>query len=111
MTALLQAVNALGDRLMLAQTIGQSFDAVAGDDGAPSWVYVYRRQIDAIQEAAEALETLVRGLDGASPHGSEAKQPRRRTKGASSRLAGLPAGVLPSRHDKQSPGPENIAYF
>jgi hypothetical protein len=60
MSALLQAVDALNARLITADTIGQSLQAVAGDQDPPAWVYVYREQLEAVRNAAEAVECLVR---------------------------------------------------
>lgn len=60
MSALHEAVNALNDRVILAQAIGESFEAAAGDNCPPPWVHVYRCQLEAIRAAAEAVETLVR---------------------------------------------------
>ena len=59
MSQVLDLVNQLNDRLVAADAIGQAFD-LAGGDSAPPWVYVFRTQIEAIREAAEALETVVR---------------------------------------------------
>ena len=58
-TQLLQAVDSLNGRLLMADCIGQAFD-IAGENDAPPWVYVYRQQVEAIREAAEALECLIR---------------------------------------------------
>jgi hypothetical protein len=67
MSAQLLALNALNDRLMAAEAIGDALDA-AGGDQPPAWVHVYRNQIRLIQEASEALETLVcRGIGGVPP--------------------------------------------
>ena len=62
-TPIREAVNVLNDRLVLADSIGESFDLAgsANEGHAPAWVYVYRQQIEAIREAAEALETLLNG--------------------------------------------------
>lgn len=59
MSPLIEACSTLNDRLVLAECIGQSFDAIDGTN-APPWVFVYQTQIAAIREAAEALEVLVR---------------------------------------------------
>jgi hypothetical protein len=58
MSPIRQAVNALNDRLVMADCIGQALD-IAGENDAPPWVYVYRQQIQSIQEAAEVLENLL----------------------------------------------------
>ena len=58
MSAIGEAVNALNDRLILAHAIGESLDA-AGGETAPPWVLVFREQIEAIRQAAEAVETLI----------------------------------------------------
>lgn len=60
MSALLEAVDALSECVVLAEAIGDSFEAVAGESSPPPWVYVYRCQLEAIRAAAEAVETLVR---------------------------------------------------
>ena len=60
MSALLEAVNALNDRLIMAHAIGESLEAAAGET-APPWVYVFREQVEAIREAAEVVETLTAG--------------------------------------------------
>lgn len=58
MNALHSAVNTLNDRLLMADSIGESLEAAAGET-APAWVYVFRGQIEAIRQAAEVLETLI----------------------------------------------------
>jgi hypothetical protein len=69
MSALLRALDALNDRLVAAEAIGDALD-LAGGESAPAWVYVYRDQIQAIQEAAEVLETLIRrGIGVVDPDG------------------------------------------
>jgi hypothetical protein len=62
MSQVLQAVDALNARLVLAEAIGQAFDLAAPEDSPPPWVFVYREQIEAIRGASEALETLLRQL-------------------------------------------------
>jgi Flp pilus assembly protein TadB len=59
MSQFLEAVDQLNDRLIAAHAIGEALD-LAGGETAPAWVHVFRTQIEAIREAAEALETLVR---------------------------------------------------
>jgi len=59
MSALLCAVDALNDRLLAADSIGEAFDLAGGDD-APAWVRVFRGQVEAIRGAAEEVEILVR---------------------------------------------------
>lgn len=59
MSQLLEAVDQLNDRLIAADAIGEALD-LAGGEVPPAWVRVYRTQVEAIREAAEALETLVR---------------------------------------------------
>lgn len=59
MSALLEAVELLSERLMVAGTIGEAFDQVAGEV-APAWVQVYQRQIEGIRAAAEEVEVFVR---------------------------------------------------
>lgn len=66
MSAVLQAVDALNDRLVIAGSIGEAFDLAGGED-APPWVYVYRQQIEAIRGASEALEVLLRQSGEAMP--------------------------------------------
>jgi hypothetical protein len=58
MSAIGEAVNALNDRLILAHAIGESLDAASGEAATP-WVFVYREQVEAIRQAAEAVETLI----------------------------------------------------
>ncbi|MBP6851384.1 MAG: hypothetical protein KA164_07275 [Rhodoferax sp.] len=60
MSDLLKAVDVLNERLVLADAIGESFEAVGGEVSPPPWVYVYRQQVEAIRAAAEAVEFLVR---------------------------------------------------
>ena len=66
MSALLRAVDALNDRLIAAASIGEALD-LAGGETPPAWVHVYQSQIEAITEASEALETLVRGIGVVDP--------------------------------------------
>ena len=60
MSALLSAVDVLNDRLVLAASIVGALEAAAPDDNPPPWVYVFRQQIDALQLAADTVETLIR---------------------------------------------------
>lgn len=60
MSAILDAVEVLNDRLVSAEAIGNAFD-LAGGDEPPAWVFVFREQIEAIRAASEAVEVLVRG--------------------------------------------------
>ncbi|MEY4737041.1 MAG: hypothetical protein RL302_1360 [Pseudomonadota bacterium] len=62
MREILDAVDRLNDRLIAADCIGQAFD-LAGGATPPAWVQVFQTQIEAIREAAEVLECLVRGGD------------------------------------------------
>ena len=62
MSQVLQAMDCLNDKLLAADSIGQAFD-MAGGETSPAWVTVYRDQVEAIREAAEALETLLRKAD------------------------------------------------
>lgn len=71
MSALLRAVDVLNARLIAADAIGEAFD-LAGGDNAPAWVSVFKTQIEAIRDASEALECLVRGIGGVTP--DEAKR-------------------------------------
>ena len=59
MREILSAVDQLNERLVVADCIGQALD-ISGEGDAPPWVYVYRNQIEAISQASEALETLIR---------------------------------------------------
>ena len=128
MTALLQAVDLLNRRLVLADSIGQAVIDAAGSGESPAWVDVYRSQVEAIREAAEALECLVRRGYGAQPHVSEAKRPegypkdqpksqkgvaapsnarRMRSKGVTSRAKRSPTEPSPARPEKRSPGSQS----
>jgi hypothetical protein len=60
MSALLSAVDFLNERLVLAEAIGDALAAAAPPDNPPSWVFVYRQQIEAIQLAASEVESMVR---------------------------------------------------
>ncbi len=59
MNQVLEAVDRLNDKLLAADSIGQAFD-LAGGETSPAWVTVYRDQIEAIRQAAEAVELLLR---------------------------------------------------
>lgn len=59
MSETIQAIDRLNDRLIAAECIGQALDLASGET-PPAWVVVFQSQIEAIREAAEALETLVR---------------------------------------------------
>jgi hypothetical protein len=59
MSALLGAVEALNERLLMAYAIGEAFDQ-AGGESPPPWVFVYREQVEAIRQAAERVESLAR---------------------------------------------------
>src|SRR5665647_2530346 len=67
---ILRALDVLNDRLTAAGSIGEALE-VAGGDVLPPWVSVYRDQVEAIREASEALETLLRGDGGCAPHGDK----------------------------------------
>jgi len=58
MKALKDAINALNDRLIDADAIGEALD-LSGGESAPAWVQVFRTQVERIREAAEAVEMLV----------------------------------------------------
>ena len=66
MRAVLALVDALNERLVGADCIGQALD-IAGENDAPPWVYMYRQQIEAIRGAAEALETMLRKAPHVQP--------------------------------------------
>ncbi len=76
----LAAVDVLNDRLIEADCIGASLE-LAGGENPPVWVELFQAQIERIRHAAEALETLVRGYGGNTPHGdaggSESPYPSR----------------------------------
>ncbi|QKO21753.1 hypothetical protein [Rhodoferax sp. BAB1] len=55
MISIAQAVHILNDRLVNAEAIGQAFE-LASPDEPPAWVQVYREQIRALLEAAQAVE-------------------------------------------------------
>jgi hypothetical protein len=67
-----EALDALRERLVAADAVGQALDA-AGGDQVPPWVFVYRDQVRAIEGASEALEAALyrhfRGDGGCGPHG------------------------------------------
>jgi hypothetical protein len=58
MSALDAAVNALNERLVMADCIGESLEA-AGGQASPPWVFVFREQVEAIRQAAETVESLI----------------------------------------------------
>lgn len=60
MSALLSAVDFLNERLVLASSIVGALEAAAPADNPPPWVYVFRQQIEAIELAADEIETLIR---------------------------------------------------
>lgn len=71
MSAQLDAVDLLNDRLIAADAIGEALD-LAGGDAPPAWVHVFRSQIESIREAAEVLECLVRrGVGVVNPDGDK----------------------------------------
>ena len=67
----LNALDVLNDRLVNAGSIGESLD-LAGGANAPAWVHVFNTQLEAIRQASEALETLLRGYGGYAPHDGSA---------------------------------------
>jgi hypothetical protein len=75
MSEVRQLIDRLNERLNAADCIGQALDHAAGD-APPSWVFVYRGQVEANREATEALEThllaKLRGDGGYAPHGGQA---------------------------------------
>ena len=70
-SVILEAVDLLNDRLVAADSIGQSLD-LAGGQNAPVWVHLFNTQVEAIRQASESLETLLRGYGGYAPHGDAA---------------------------------------
>jgi hypothetical protein len=72
------ALDALRERLVAADAVGQALDA-AGGDQVPPWVFVYRDQVRAIEGASEALEAALyrhfRGDGGCGPHGDSVQVP------------------------------------
>jgi len=87
---ILRALDALNDKLLIAETIGDALDHAGGEE-PPSWVYVYRRQIGAIQEASEALEELLRGNGGCAPHGDKVSSYTDLVRGPGGALPGSPS--------------------
>lgn len=76
MPELRQAIDQLNDRICAACAIGEALDAAAGPDGGPPWVYVYRDQLEAIRDAAEAVELAFhRGVGVVDPDGQPAPFP------------------------------------
>ncbi len=55
MLTVTEALTGLNYRIDLADSIGQALDLAAGE-AAPPWVWVFREQVQAIRDAAEALE-------------------------------------------------------
>ena len=53
-----EALDALNVRLVEADCVGEAL-ALAGGEEPPAWVHVFRTQVEAIREAAEALEILI----------------------------------------------------
>lgn len=60
MTELLKAIEAMSETVCLAEAIGDAFESISGEACPPPWVYVYRRQLEAIRAASEAVELLAR---------------------------------------------------
>ncbi|MES2241580.1 MAG: hypothetical protein V4639_01785 [Pseudomonadota bacterium] len=57
--ALLPAVDTLNARLNAAADIAEALD-LAGGENPPAWAHVLRSQVEAIREASDQLETLIR---------------------------------------------------
>jgi hypothetical protein len=64
----LAAVDGLNDRLIEADCVGGSLALAAGEN-PPVWVDLFQTHVERIRQAAEVLETLVRGYGGYAPHG------------------------------------------
>lgn len=98
MSALLDAVDVLNDRLVAADAIGEALD-LAGGETPPAWVSVYRHQVEAIREAAESVETLVRrGMGGIPPMETQSRP----VGNATSRDGSQRASDAASRPEKQA---------
>lgn len=71
MTEIRLALAHLTDLICNACTIGEALAEAAGPDGGPSWLSVYRHQLDAIRDAADALECALNaprgGIGGVAP--------------------------------------------
>lgn len=52
-----QALDGLSEVVVMAEGIAKALDEAAGESGAPSWVWVFQRQIGLIVEAVDAVET------------------------------------------------------
>lgn len=87
---ILRALDVLNTRLVAADSIGQALD-LAGGDEPPSWVFVYRGQVEAIREASEALETLLLGDGGCGPHGGQVVASADLVRGPGVALPGSPS--------------------
>ncbi len=90
----LQALDGLNARIVEADVTGQALE-LAGGDEAPPWVHVFRSQVEAIRQASDALETLLRGDGGHAPHGDQVQANSGDVRG--------PGGALPgssARPDK-----------
>lgn len=97
--AILTAMGQLNSCVLEAEAVGDAVcDAIeAGGANAPAWVWAYRAQVQRIQAASEALETLLRGYRGCAPDGDQGV--------ASESLLRGPGGALPgtdSRLEKPS---------
>ncbi len=68
MNPVTSALFDLHDQLVQAECLADSFD-LAGGDNPPSWVYVFRTQINALRKASNAVDAAVRGDGGYAPHG------------------------------------------
>jgi NAD(P)-dependent dehydrogenase (short-subunit alcohol dehydrogenase family) len=86
-----QALDELTARLVAADAIGQALAHAAAEE-PPAWVFVYRHQLEAVREAAEALETALyrsaRGDGGHAPHGDSAPAAQGDIRGRDSTLPG-----------------------
>lgn len=60
MSAVLDALDLLNERLLAVQAVGDALALAADPERVPAWVTVYLSQLQEITGAAEALETLIR---------------------------------------------------
>jgi hypothetical protein len=97
--AILTAMDQLNGCINEAEAVGDAVcDAIeAGGANAPAWVWAYRAQVQRIQAASEALETLLRGYRGCAPDGDRAPAGGSDLRGQSGTLPGTD-----SRLEKQS---------
>lgn len=107
--AILAAIDELNSCINEAESVGDAVCDAIESAGAnpPAWVWTYRAQVQRIQAASEAVETLLRGYRGCAPDGDRAAPCSNDLRGQLGTLPGTDRALKNSLLPSQSEGISN----